>query len=58
MCVDEPGEYGIGLYLIASYVMCCGGVIIFEDNDPCGTLFLIYILKVKLNDSSINLIDC
>ncbi|WP_240446245.1 ATP-binding protein, partial [Pseudomonas aeruginosa] len=35
---DEPGEHGIGLYLIASYVTRCGGVITLEDNDPCGTL--------------------
>ncbi|HGY8446805.1 TPA: ATP-binding protein, partial [Escherichia coli] len=54
---DEPGEHGIGLYLIASYVTRCGGVITLEDNDPCGTLFSIYIPKVKPNDSSINPID-
>ncbi|WP_097749685.1 sensor histidine kinase DpiB [Escherichia coli] len=29
---DEPGEHGIGLYLIASYVTRCGGVITLEDN--------------------------
>ena len=34
------------------------GVITLEDNDPCGTLFSIYIPKVKPNDSSINPIDC
>ena len=54
---DEPSEHGIGLYLIASYVTRCGGVITLEDNDPCGTLFSIYIPKVKPNDSSINPID-
>ncbi|EEW1799392.1 sensor histidine kinase DpiB [Escherichia coli] len=54
---DELGEHGIGLYLIASYVTRCGGVITLEDNDPCGTLFSIYIPKVKPNDSSINPID-
>lgn len=54
---DEPGEHGIGLCLIASYVTRCGGVITLEDNDPCGTLFSIYIPKVKPNDSSINPID-
>ncbi len=53
---DEPGEHGIGLYLIASYVTRCGGVITLEDYDP-GTLFSIYIPKVKPNDSSINPID-
>ncbi|ENA4996456.1 sensor histidine kinase DpiB [Escherichia albertii] len=54
---DEPGEHGIGLYLIASYVARCGGVITLEENAPCGTLFSIYIPKVKSNDSSINPID-
>ncbi|ROP59550.1 two-component system cit operon sensor histidine kinase CitA [Enterobacter sp. BIGb0383] len=44
---DEPGEHGIGLYLIASYVGRCGGTITLEDNDPCGTLFSIFIPKVK-----------
>ncbi|MDZ3934660.1 hypothetical protein UXB74_24775, partial [Escherichia marmotae] len=34
---DEPGEHGIGLYLIASYVTRCGGVITLEDNDRSGT---------------------
>ena len=29
---DEPGEHGIGLYLIASYVRRCNGVITLEDN--------------------------
>ncbi|WP_237581347.1 hypothetical protein, partial [Escherichia albertii] len=50
-------EHGIGLYLIASYVARCGGVITLEENAPCGTLFSIYIPKVKSNDSSINPID-
>lgn len=57
--VDEPGEHGIGLYLIASYVKRCGGEIILEDNDPCGTLFSVYLPKVKKSyDSTTNLIDC
>lgn len=44
---DEPGEHGIGLYLIASYVGRCGGIITLEDNDPCGTLFSLFLPKVK-----------
>ncbi|SUG56863.1 sensor kinase [Salmonella enterica subsp. diarizonae] len=55
---DEPGEHGIGLYLIASYVGRCGGVITLEDNDPCGTLFSLFLPKVKKNDDrTINPID-
>ena len=56
-CQTSPSEHGNGLYLLASYVTRCGGVITLEDNDPCGTLFSIYIPKVKPNDSSINPID-
>ncbi|HEY3591617.1 MAG TPA: sensor histidine kinase DpiB [Buttiauxella sp.] len=40
-------EHGIGLYLIASYVGRCGGVITLEDNDPYGALFTVFIPKVK-----------
>lgn len=47
---DEPGEHGIGLYLIASYVGRCGGIIMLEDNDPCGTLFSLFLPKVKKNN--------
>ena len=55
---DEPGEHGIGLYLIASYVRRCDGVITLEDNDPCGTLFSLFLPKVKKNnDGTINAID-
>lgn len=44
---EDVGEHGIGLYLIASYVGRCGGVITLEDNEPCGTLFSVFIPKVK-----------
>lgn len=44
---DDRGEHGIGLYLIAGYVARCGGVITLEDNHPRGTLFSIYLPKVK-----------
>ncbi|MCS3462013.1 MULTISPECIES: sensor histidine kinase DpiB [Citrobacter] len=55
---DEPGEHGIGLYLIASYVRRCDGVITLEDNTPCGTLFSLFLPKVKKNDDgTINAID-
>lgn len=55
---DEPGEHGIGLYLIASYVRRCGGIITLEDNSPCGTLFSLFIPKVKKNnDGTINPIN-
>ena len=44
---DEPGEHGIGLYLIASYVRRCDGVITLDDNSPCGTFFSLFLPKVK-----------
>lgn len=47
---DDPGEHGIGLYLVARYVARCGGVITLEDNHPSGTLFSIFIPKVKPKD--------
>ena len=51
---DEPGEHGIGLYLIASFVERCGGVITVEDNSPCGALFSVFIPKVKKSDGTIS----
>ncbi|MTH44876.1 sensor histidine kinase DpiB [Intestinirhabdus alba] len=55
---DEPGEHGIGLYLIASYVGRCGGTITLEDNEPCGTLFSLFIPKVKKNnDGTVDAVD-
>lgn len=55
---DEPGEHGIGLYLITSYVRRCDGVITLEDNSPCGTLFSLFLPKVKKNnDGTINAVD-
>lgn len=44
---NQDEEHGIGLYLIAGYVARCGGVITLEDNPPCGSLFSIYLPKVK-----------
>jgi two-component system cit operon sensor histidine kinase CitA len=51
---EDIGEHGIGLYLIASYVGRCGGVITLEDNEPCGTLFSVFIPKVKMAYDTIN----
>ncbi|MCS3602165.1 two-component system cit operon sensor histidine kinase CitA [Buttiauxella sp. BIGb0471] len=56
---DAPGEHGIGLYLIASYVERCGGIITIEDNEPSGSLFTVFIPKVKIiYGSSSNDSDC
>lgn len=51
---DAPGEHGIGLYLVASFVHRCGGVITFEDNPPCGALFSVFIPKVKKSNGTIS----
>lgn len=51
---DSPEEHGIGLYLIASFVNRCGGVITVEDNHPCGALFSVFIPKVKKSDGTIS----
>lgn len=44
---DSDGEHGIGLSLIAGYVARCGGAMTLEDNQPSGTLFSVYLPKVK-----------
>ena len=41
----SKGERGIGLYLVQTYVEQAGGVITFEDNEPCGTVFSVFIPK-------------
>ncbi len=51
---DAPGEHGIGLYLVASFVHRCGGVITVEDNPPCGALFSVFIPKVKKSNGTIS----
>lgn len=43
---ESVDGHGIGLYLVASYVKRCDGVVIIEDNQPHGTLFSIFIPKV------------
>ncbi|EOX2921738.1 sensor histidine kinase DpiB [Providencia stuartii] len=47
---ESVDEHGIGLYLVASYVKRCDGVVIIEDNQPHGTLFSIFIPKVKMQN--------
>ncbi|EMI5489805.1 sensor histidine kinase DpiB [Providencia stuartii] len=47
---ESVDGHGIGLYLVASYVKRCNGVIIIEDNQPHGTLFSIFIPKVKIQN--------
>ncbi|HEM6839989.1 TPA: sensor histidine kinase DpiB [Providencia stuartii] len=47
---ESVDGHGIGLYLVASYVKRCDGVVIIEDNQPHGTLFTIFIPKVKMQN--------
>ena len=42
---QEAGERGIGLYLVKTYVEQAGGVITVDDNEPCGTVFSVFIPK-------------
>ena len=50
---DNRDVHGIGLYLVVSYVNRCGGIITLEDNEPNGSLFSVFIPKVKkINDST------
>ncbi|HHR5899735.1 TPA: sensor histidine kinase DpiB [Providencia alcalifaciens] len=44
---DAVEGHGIGLFLVASYVNRCNGAVIIEDNQPHGTVFSIFIPKVK-----------
>ncbi|WP_323085623.1 sensor histidine kinase DpiB [Providencia alcalifaciens] len=44
---DAVDGHGIGLFLVASYVNRCNGAVIIEDNQPYGTVFSIFIPKVK-----------
>lgn len=50
---EDTDQHGIGLYLIASYVRRCGGVITLEDNQPSGALFSVFIPKVKKSHGTI-----
>lgn len=39
------GERGIGLYLVKTFVEQAGGVITIDDNEPCGTVFSVFVPK-------------
>ncbi|OCG28073.1 hypothetical protein A9G11_11205 [Gilliamella sp. wkB108] len=50
--IFEPGvtsqdakEHGIGLHLVSTYVKKANGYITFEDNEPYGTIFSVFIPK-------------
>ncbi|HGN1705281.1 TPA: sensor histidine kinase DpiB [Providencia rettgeri] len=45
---DAADGHGIGLYLVASYIKRCNGAVIIEENQPHGTVFSIFIPKVKI----------
>ncbi|MEY0289865.1 sensor histidine kinase DpiB [Providencia rettgeri] len=45
---DVTDGHGIGLYLVASYVKRCNGAVIIEENQLHGTVFSIFIPKVKI----------
>ncbi|GAB1440796.1 sensor histidine kinase DpiB [Providencia sp.] len=45
---DTEDGHGIGLYLVASYIKRCNGAVIIEENQPHGTVFSIFIPKVKI----------
>ncbi|MTC40113.1 sensor histidine kinase DpiB [Providencia alcalifaciens] len=47
---DAVEGHGIGLFLVASYVNRCNGAVIIEDNQPYGTVFSIFIPKVKMQN--------
>lgn len=44
---DAVDGHGIGLFLVASYINRCNGAVIIEENQPHGTVFSIFIPKVK-----------
>jgi len=49
----HSGNHGIGLYLIASYVMQAGGTIEISDNIPHGTIFSLFIPELGNTPHSI-----
>ncbi|OCG06636.1 histidine kinase [Gilliamella sp. wkB178] len=42
---QETKEHGIGLHLVSTYVTKANGYITFEDNEPYGTIFSVFIPK-------------
>ncbi|SUB83717.1 Sensor histidine kinase DpiB [Pragia fontium] len=45
----SSSDHGIGLYLVKTYIDQYHGSITVDDNDPCGTVFSIFIPKDKGN---------
>lgn len=45
----NSGDHGIGLYLVKTYIDQYNGTITIDDNEPCGTVFSIFIPKGKGN---------
>ncbi|WP_140920138.1 sensor histidine kinase DpiB [Limnobaculum xujianqingii] len=45
----NSGDHGIGLYLVKTYIDQYSGTITLDDNEPCGTVFSIFIPKGKGN---------
>ncbi|MDR0805564.1 MAG: sensor histidine kinase DpiB [Enterobacteriaceae bacterium] len=43
----RSGDHGIGLYLVKTYIDQYHGTVTIDDNDPCGTVFSIFIPKGK-----------
>lgn len=44
---NNGGDHGIGLYLVKTYVDQYHGTVMLGDNEPCGTIFSIFIHKGK-----------
>ncbi|MDF7667364.1 sensor histidine kinase [Orbaceae bacterium ESL0727] len=42
---QNPKEHGIGLHLVSTYTQKAHGYITFSDNEPCGTIFSVFIPK-------------
>lgn len=47
------GERGIGLYLVKTFVEQAGGAITIDDNEPCGTVFSVFVPKGEKSGTDI-----
>ncbi|WP_157288552.1 ATP-binding protein [Uliginosibacterium gangwonense] len=47
------GERGIGLYLVKTFVEQVGGVITIDENEPCGTVFSVFVPKGEKSGTDI-----
>ena len=43
---QNPKEHGIGLHLVATYTQKANGYITFDNNQPYGTIFSVFIPKL------------